>query len=346
MNIKYNRTGNERKALVKALSEIIGAMPKYLGAPSFAYTVDGYAVDRDGTLTNQDGHGDPEAFERIGSLLSMKGFDGEVQGEATAQGEQPGEGDTAEDTSDVQAAPTQPTDEPQPEPDEAPTPAALESSEYETEPLPTEPPTPAIGTASAIDNEPTSITLQLPLADMTDTQLLNLQKLIASKAMLIRKALGIDNRKDLRFLIDGDNEYVVFPWLDTQPDGDTLMTFMRFISALCKTAKTQKRVNGTEHEVESEKFAFRIFLVRLGMSGPSYAADRKALLANLSGNAAFPNNDKARDHAAKWKNLRQQARADNLANHAEDESSTVAAVRDDTPEVDTDTNTDTDTDTE
>ena len=333
MNIKYNRTGNERKALVKALSEIIGAMPKYLGAPSFAYTVDGYAVDRDGTLTNQDGHGDPEAFERIVSLLSMKGFDGEVQGDATAQGEQPGEGDTAEDTSDAQAAPTQPTDEPQPEPDEAPAPDALESSENETEPLSTEPPALAIGTVSAIDNEPTSITLQLPLADMTDAQLLNLQKLIASKAMLIRKALGIDSRKDLRFFIDEDNEYLVFPWLDTQPDGDTLMTFMRFISALCKTAKTQKRVNSTEHEVESEKFAFRIFLVRLGMSGPEYAADRKALLANLSGNAAFPNNDKAKEHAAKWKDKRQQTRADQLPNQAEDEISTAASMAQDGEQV-------------
>ena len=37
MEIKYNLTGTERKALVKAVSNIIGEKSKYLGAPSFAY---------------------------------------------------------------------------------------------------------------------------------------------------------------------------------------------------------------------------------------------------------------------------------------------------------------------
>ena len=39
MEIKYNLTGTERKALVKAVSNIIGEKSKYLGAPSFAYQI-------------------------------------------------------------------------------------------------------------------------------------------------------------------------------------------------------------------------------------------------------------------------------------------------------------------
>ena len=39
MEIKYNLTGTDRKALVKAVSNIIGEKSKYLGAPSFAYQI-------------------------------------------------------------------------------------------------------------------------------------------------------------------------------------------------------------------------------------------------------------------------------------------------------------------
>ena len=42
MEIKYNLTGTERKALVKAVSNIIGEKFKYLGAPSFAYQIGDY----------------------------------------------------------------------------------------------------------------------------------------------------------------------------------------------------------------------------------------------------------------------------------------------------------------
>ena len=51
MEIKYNLTGTERKALVKTVSNIIGEKFKYLGAPSFAYQIgDDCTVTSDGTL--------------------------------------------------------------------------------------------------------------------------------------------------------------------------------------------------------------------------------------------------------------------------------------------------------
>ena len=54
MEIKYNLTGTERKALVKTVSNIIGEKFKYLGAPSFAYQIgDDCTVTSDGTLKIQ-----------------------------------------------------------------------------------------------------------------------------------------------------------------------------------------------------------------------------------------------------------------------------------------------------
>jgi hypothetical protein len=71
MNVKYNLKGKERKALAEAVGEILGAEVKYAGAPTFAYIVDGYTIDKDGTLTR--------AKEDLIKALAEKGFTGEVE---------------------------------------------------------------------------------------------------------------------------------------------------------------------------------------------------------------------------------------------------------------------------
>ena len=61
----------------------------------------------------------------------------------------------------------------------------------------------------------------------------------------------------------------------------------KFVHALCEMAKTQKRVTMKESSVDSEKFAFRCFLLRLGFIGKEYASARKVLLSKLSGSGSF-----------------------------------------------------------
>ena len=51
MKINYNVTGNERKKLVKLISEITEVPSKYLGVPSCAYQVGPYHIGKDGELT-------------------------------------------------------------------------------------------------------------------------------------------------------------------------------------------------------------------------------------------------------------------------------------------------------
>jgi len=58
---------------------------------------------------------------------------------------------------------------------------------------------------------------------------------------------------------------------------------------MCAAVKLQKRVTAKEKPMENEKFAFRIFLIRLGFVGNEYKASRKFLLKNLSDNSAFKN---------------------------------------------------------
>lgn len=50
MTIKYHFTDCDRKSLVAAIGEILEIQPVYQGVPSFAYTIGGFEVDKQGTL--------------------------------------------------------------------------------------------------------------------------------------------------------------------------------------------------------------------------------------------------------------------------------------------------------
>ena len=61
-------------------------------------------------------------------------------------------------------------------------------------------------------------------------------------------------------------------------------------------ALTQKRVQAKEVDDSNEKYAFRTWLLRLGLNGTDFKEDRKRLMANLSGNSAFRNDEEK----ARW----------------------------------------------
>ena len=138
---------------------------------------------------------------------------------------------------------------------------------------------------AAEPNQPAAvegITVSLPREGFTENALENLQKLVASKASLIQKVF---NRSNLPIAIQETR--IAFPWMNGGEDADTLQARTAFIAALGKAAKEQKRVTAKEKPVENEKYTFRCFLLRLGFIGKDHAKDRKILLANLSGSAAF-----------------------------------------------------------
>ena len=50
MRVEFNKIGAERKALVTAISEILGTKAKYMGMPTTAYDFGGLIVDKTGAL--------------------------------------------------------------------------------------------------------------------------------------------------------------------------------------------------------------------------------------------------------------------------------------------------------
>lgn len=134
----------------------------------------------------------------------------------------------------------------------------------------------------------TGLQILLPLEGFDQDSLDRLTKLIDSKAALIKKAVGAD-----RLTVQMKNDAVCFPWWDTLPSPEETSAYTAFLAALCRMAKEAKRVTATEKEVESEKYAFRGFLLRLGFIGADSKDQRKLLLKKLSGSAAFPSKEKA-----------------------------------------------------
>jgi hypothetical protein len=245
MKISYNKTGKERKALVAALVEATDAEVKYLGAPTFAYEVGGYTIDKEGTLTGR-------ANKKLVAALAARGFtDAGDEAEAHAEREMRRMRLEAENVPDhSNSGPYGGDDIPEPE-------------------------------ASA-DGD--LLIIEMPMAGFTDEAIENLELLVASKATLIKNAIGAEELP-----IERTEDTLRFPWFRDAPGAEEVSAYSHFISALCAAAKEAKRVTAKDKPTENQKFAFRVFLVRLGFVGDGYKQARKILLANLPGNSAFKN---------------------------------------------------------
>lgn len=203
----FNLTGEKRKALVMAVSEILGEDAAYLGAPTFAFAVDGYIISRNGVMTCPDTAA-PEDAARLLSELKNLGF----------------------------------------------------SPEEQTHRL----------------------SVEIPRDSFSETACENLKKIIARKASVLKKALETDS---LEVKFTGNK--IIFPWFTLHGlDGES-NAYITLAAALCKIAKTQKRVITKEQDVENEKLTMRLFLIRLGFVGNDYKQARKILLRNLSGNSSW-----------------------------------------------------------
>ena len=87
MQINYNVTGNERKALVKIISDTIGEKAKYMGMPSAAFRIGGFTVGKTGVLEYDDGTDDADLLEAIreAGFTCEEAEAGDRQGEGTTE---------------------------------------------------------------------------------------------------------------------------------------------------------------------------------------------------------------------------------------------------------------------
>ena len=261
MELKYNVTGAQRKSLVGAISTVLDAPTKYLGAPTFAYEVGGYHIDKAGTLTGPDNldledalhqHGfdadgdtrhydEPDTYESgLGGMGATPAFedlrmDGREElglGRTRREGFQGENGMQASDVPEI--------------------------------------------------DKDIGLVIEMPRSSFTDTALDNLKRLIESKSSLIKKALGAETLE-----LEITDDKVGFPWFEDGADPGAVEAYTHFVTALCEMARVQKRVTSKEKETGNDKYTFRCFLLRLGFIGAAYKEERKILLRNLTGSSAF-----------------------------------------------------------
>lgn len=225
MTIKYNVPGGKRKELVKTIAAWLGEEIKYCGAPSFAYEVDYFTIDRNGCLFFDD-RADSEVIERLLEHLYDEGFECEEAPKTESKAET-----TATDTA---------------------------------------------------DDDTYDLNINLPRSLFTETAIENLQKLVKGKESLLKKALGTDS---VPVIVTEDT--VEFPWFNGITSTEEHDAYLHLVTAIAAMAREQKRISVQDKEVDNEKYAFRCFLLRLGFIGDEFKWQRKFLLRNLSGSAAF-----------------------------------------------------------
>lgn len=206
MKIEFNLTGNDRKELVKNISEITGIPAEYQYMPTCAYIIGGHAVTKEGTLIIGD-----------------------------------------------------------------------DANEKEIHPLLVE----LAGRGYQIPDSDNKLTIQMPIDSISGPTINRIRRIIENKGELFKSAFKTDSLDIIK-----TEKTVDFPWFTVEQDGDA-DAYSTFISMLCEFAKNRNRINNKPDTSDNEKYAFRCFLIRIGMVGTEYKAERKVLLRNLTGSSAF-----------------------------------------------------------
>lgn len=132
------------------------------------------------------------------------------------------------------------------------------------------------------ETAPQNFSISLARKDFSETAIKNLRAILASKANLIKAAFKIENCN-----VKVSEDELKFNWFKETPSTEKITAYNDFILKVVELAKKQKRVTAKEREVTNERYAFRCFLLRIGLIGSEFKNTRKILLENLVGNCAF-----------------------------------------------------------
>ncbi len=254
MERNYNVSGADRKRLVKAIGDTLGIRPKYMGTPSFAFQIGGYEVSKHGMLIFEE----DEQTASILAAIEAAGFMAEES-----------EGDVLlESNKESVEDPPQEVD---------PQIRGIAAMEQTTEENTTEDSVPIESQEDIIN-----LSISMPREHFSDAALANLDALLKSKGNLIKAAFDIE---EVNYTLT--EERITFAWFHGTLTPEAYRAYADFISKLCDMAQRQKRVLAKEKKVDNPKYAFRCFLLRLGLIGNKYKTTRKILLQNLWGNSAF-----------------------------------------------------------
>lgn len=343
---KYALNIDDRKVLVSRLMELTGLHSRYTFMPRCAYIVGNYTVEKEGTLVIEDnaaseiirtlldegiireeGVETPETEAACGETTESECEESDKTVDST-EDTQPTEesGATAEESPEVQ----EPVDEDEPM-------DTVNDTDADEAPVPTEQPT-----LQDVDE----LTISLPMAGHTAQSIRNFLNLMYSRGPLLNKAMGTNfsvsnslldaleqaSTRTVEEMLDELKEYrlgagttgmtgisitaekisLAFVGPLTQ---EKVRAYTELCAAMNRMAVTQKRIQAKTVNDANEKYALRIWLIRLGLNGDEHKTLRKILMQNLSGHAAFRTEEDAEKFRVKEKAKRDALKATKQAVH-------------------------------
>ena len=281
MTITTNTT--DRKALVKAIAEELGTASTYLRAPTYAYQIGDFTVDRDGNIIGEN-------FEALRDFLERNGYELPDQG-APAEAQPDGEL-TEEAPADSEAEPITQMDISIPARNA--TVAQLKNLIFMLH-----------SRQSLINRMTESDCLNIPdilidrLQESTPETLEDLTSLL-DDSRAVAELTGFDFR-------DGKVS-MTFPFDETQPERWT--TYANLLNRIYDAAMKATRVfpERVEPDDQNEKYLAHVWLQRLGYHGADFKAERKIPLGHLKGYCAFGSGDKMQAHKEKYTAIRRERR--------------------------------------
>lgn len=192
-----------------------------------------------------------------------------------------------------------------------------------------------------------NMNFEIPLGAHTGATLRNLVNLIYSRGPLVNQATGghfeadaglVDALKDdrctytranfFRAVADYEDQHgkslygltitpetVSFTGFGEAADVDHLRAFGHLAVMMNNQALHQKRIQAKTVDAANEKYAMRIWLVRIGMEGDAFKQTRKILMEKLTGHSAFRTPEEAEKAKARAQKKRDERWA---AKEAED----------------------------
>ena len=237
-----------RKDLVHKLAEHLEVRPVYLAAPSFAYQVGEYTVNRQGNILDSEG----QVVELKALLAGGK--------------EEP----VLETITETETVETEPINLEIGLPLEGYDGRSLRNllhMIYSKQPL--------IKKALDLDTDLVSREVISALDQHPMTTLEHFQK-----ALEDHNCPGID--------MDFKNETITFKLGQGGDDPEKVEAATRLLALVNLNARRSKQnISAKVKATDNEKYTFRTWLLRLGMIGDDYKLARRVLLQNLSGNSAF-----------------------------------------------------------
>ena len=301
--MRYGLNVEDKKILVNRIGELTGQQPRYTFMPRCAYEIGVYTVERRGDLVVEE----EEADETIIQTLLSEGLIREGVREENRV-------ETMIEAATAEAA-------------------VEEEGTAEPEPIPAEE---NVG--------PDMLTISLPMTRHSAESLRRLINLIYSRGPLLSKSTGgrFGADKELITALDDtgvisstadfisqvkehggltglsfEDDKVNFTGFPLTDDPERNTAFQQIACLMNKHALEQKRIQAKVVNDDNERYAFRIWLLRIGMNGDEYKVGRRILMENLSGHTAFRTKDEEVRWKARQKEKREELKAAKAASQAE-----------------------------